>query len=198
MPTNNLIEFVLYVIPGFLAVEIYRATYPAKERSEFNQIGWSILVGLFIVSFVKWIDNKFCSNVLNSNSPGLPGLRFTCALILCGVLVGLFWIYIHYGRFVLSQKFKLLNKIAPDPQTIWAKINQSTNENWCVVFLDNGSIYMGYISQFTYDPERESYDFLLGKAKRVNEELEEKYIIDGIGVYLNTKDVKRIEFLKGR
>jgi hypothetical protein len=35
-------------------------------------------------------------------------------------------------------------------------------------------------------------------AKRVDEELKTVYVVNGQGVYLNTRDVKRIEFVQGR
>lgn len=198
MPTNNLVEFIIYVIPGFLVVEIYRAAYPAKEKSQFQHIGWSILYGILNVTFIKWIDKNLLSNSLYSQSDGIPGLRFTIALLLFAVILGLLLILFYKSRFYLSNKSKFLNRIAPDPQSIWAKVNQPSNKDWCVVYLDDSSIYLGYISQYTFDPDKESQDFLLGDAKRVDENLIEKYVVNGIGVYLNTKDVKRIEYLKGQ
>lgn len=198
MPINNIVEFVLYVIPGFLVVEIYRAAYPAKEKSEFQQIGWSILYGLLIVAIVKWLDKNVLANSLFSQTNGIPGLRFTIALLIAGVIFGLLLILFYKSRFYLSNKTKYLKRIAPDPQSIWAKVNQTINKDWCIIYLDDGAIYLGYISQFTFDPDKESQDFLLSDAKRVDEDLKEKYLVTGIGVYLNTKDVKRIEFLKGQ
>lgn len=198
MPINNIVEFVLYVIPGFLVVEIYRAAYPAKEKSEFQQIGWSILYGLLIVAIVKWLDKNVLANSLFSQTNGIPGLRFTIALLIAGVIFGLLLILFYKSRFYLSNKTKYLKRIAPDPQSIWAKVNQTINKDWCIIYLYDGAIYLGYISQFTFDPDKESQDFLLSDAKRVDEDLKEKYLVTGIGVYLNTKDVKRIEFLKGQ
>lgn len=197
MPTEHLFEFVLYVIPGFLSVEIYRSIYPAKQKSEFAQIGWSILFGVLIVVSVKWIDKKFFSNQLYSNIQEFPGMRFTAALFVGGVIVGIGRVLLHFIRFQLSQRFKLCRNISPDPQSIWAQINQPNNKCWAVVFLEDNSIYMGYISKYTFDPDNTDQDFLLGEAKRVDENLVEKYTIDGIGVYLNTRDIKRIEFMKG-
>jgi hypothetical protein len=39
-------------------------------------------------------------------------------------------------------------------------------------------------------------DFILNNAKRINEEFYEIYIVDGPGVYTNTKKVNKIEFVK--
>lgn len=196
MPFNDLVEFVIYVIPGFLVVEIYRASYPAKQKSEFQQIGWSILYGLFIVSVVKWVDKLALQNTLYSNYNGIPGLRFTFTLLLMGIICGLLLILLHKLRYYLSKK-QVIKFLAPDPQSIWAKINQIENKDWCAVYLDDGAVYLGYISEFTFDPDKEYQDFLLSCAKRVDDQLEIKYEISGIGVYLNTKDIKRIEFIKG-
>lgn len=197
MPVKDLLEFILYVVPGFVALELYRASYPAKERNQFAQIAWSIILGVFIFTFTKWVDENFLENVLQSRKEGFPSNRFIFSLLLVAFVTGGGMILLHFLRFQLSTLHNKLSFIAPDPQSIWAKINLRTNEDWAVVLLNDGSIYIGWISLYTYDPNTENQDFLLSKAKRVNEKLNTKYIIDGQGVYLNTRDVKRIEFVKG-
>ena len=68
---------------------------------------------------------------------------------------------------------------------------------WAVIFLDDNSIYLGFIGTYRYDPDATDQDFLLAKAKRVDENLNVQYEIDGLGVYLNTRNVKRIEYYQG-
>jgi hypothetical protein len=198
MPINNIIEFIVYVIPGFLSIEVYRAAYPIKQKSEFSQIVWSILFGVLIVIIIKWSDINILHNQLFSDYSGIPGIRYSLALLFGGLFLGLFRIGLHNLRYYLSRKCKKLERIAPDPQTIWATINNKTNKDWSVVYLNDGSIYLGYISKYTFDPDKDNQDFLLSKAKRVDDQLKEIYTITGIGVYLNTRDVKRIEFLEGK
>ena len=198
MPINNLIEFIVYVVPGFLSIEIYRSAYPAKQKSEFAHIGWSILFGILIVVLIKWTDRSILNNQLFSNQPGIPGIRYTFALLIGGILIGLGRVGLHNFRYYVSRRFKKLKNIAPDPQSIWAIVNNKTNRNWAVVYLDDGSIYLGYISKYTFDPDLDNQDFLLSSAKRIDEQLNEIYIVTGIGVYLNTRDVKKIEFLSGK
>ncbi len=72
------------------------------------------------------------------------------------------------------------------------------NRDWAVVFLSDGAIYCGWIKEYSFEPDAENHDFLLTKAKRVNNHLKLNYTVDGLGVYLNTRDVKRIEFVKGQ
>ncbi len=100
-------------------------------------------------------------------------------------------------RLFLSDKVRLLGFIAPDVQSIWAKVNQAHSTDWAVIFTDDGAIYMGWIEEFTYDPDAEDNDFLLSAAERLNDDFTSRYKVDGQGVYLNTKNVKRIEFVRG-
>ncbi len=86
--------------------------------------------------------------------------------------------------------------LTPDEGTIWAKINDSPNPEWAVVFLNDDAIYIGQIKEWTFIPDNQDQDFLLGKARRADEDLSVKYEVSGRGVYLNTRDVRRIEFLK--
>ena len=56
----------------------------------------------------------------------------------------------------------------------------------------------GGITRYTWNPELDDQDFLLYDATCVDDDLKEKYIVDGIGVYLNTRDVNRIEFVNSK
>ncbi|MBW1615483.1 MAG: hypothetical protein JRJ49_02910 [Deltaproteobacteria bacterium] len=198
MPIKDLIEFILYLAPGFIASELYNAKYPVKERGQFVQITWSIIWGIIILSVIRWVDEKFFSFALNSNSESFPSFRFIIALFGSGLLLGIIRIYLYMIRFKLSLKYNSFRSMAPDPQSIWVKINQKENTDWAVVFLNDNCIYLGWISNYTYNPNNENQDFLLSSARRVDENLEALYTIDGKGVYLNTRDVKRIEFIQGQ
>lgn len=196
MTIENIIGLILYIAPGFLTREILHAFYPVRERTEFIQTTWSIIYGITVSSFVRGVDTALLNNILQSNVKAIPSFPFIMVLFLVGVLLGLFLVLINWLRFRISQKWPKFKKLAPDPQSIWAKINQPSNEEWALVFLDDGAIYLGWIKYYSYDPNADSQDFLLSHAKRVDESLNIKYEIEGIGVYLNTKNIKRIEFLK--
>jgi hypothetical protein len=120
-------------------------------------------------------------------------------LFAIGFAAGRFWILLRYLRFKLPEWFPLREKIAPEHeryQSVWPLMAYSPD--WAVVFLNDGSIYMGKIDYFTFDPNADNQDFRLVNARRVNENLEEMYSVTGVGVYLNTKDITRIEFLKSK
>ena len=197
MPTQTIIEFILYITPGFLAIEIYRAFYPGKNISQFSQITWSVIYGVVIYIGVRWLDVYFLKQYLNSNSREFPNVFFILGLFFTGILVGGLRSLAHFIRIKIGVMNKSFNWLLPDPQSIWAKINQPSNKDWAVVFLDDGVIYLGYIAEYTFDPNADNQDFLLSRARRVDERLKGIYLISGRGVYLNTRNVKRIEFVKG-
>lgn len=193
-PVEHLVDFLVYVMPGFIALQLFRAKYPAKKLSEFLQVAWSLIYGVILATLVRGVDGRCLHGWLQSNSPGFPASRFVIALVLAGLFGGILLIGLYRARFFVAAHWPRWEGIAPDPQSIWAKVNRPSND-YAVVYVDDGSIYFGWIKDYTFDPDAEDNDFLLADAKRVDEQLTEKYSITGRGVYLNTRNVKRIEFL---
>ncbi len=196
MPTQNLIEFILYITPGFIAIAIFREKYPAKERASFVEISSCVIYGLLIISILNWMDKNIFNFYFESNLSGFPSFRYTIAILSSGIIGGLVAIGITEFLNFLSEKLhiKFLHK---DTDTIWQFINSNDQKDWVIVFLSDNTIYLGWISKYCYDPNNQSQEFLLSHAKSVTSELKTKYEVDGLGVYLNTKDVKRIELVKG-
>jgi len=193
-PAEHIVEFFLYVMPGFVALQFYRAKYPAKQLSESLQVAWSLIYGVIPAAFVRLIDDRLCHGWLQTKATGFPAFRLVMALIVAGLVGGAVLIANDWCRFEVARRFPRWTSLAPDPQSIWAKINRPSDD-YAVVYLDDGSIYLGWIKDFTFDPDAEDNDFLLADAKRVDDQLVEKYAVTGRGVYLNTRDVKRIEFV---
>jgi hypothetical protein len=98
---------------------------------------------------------------------------------------------------VLSRHFPELKWLAPDVNSIWARVNQTGTDQWAVVFLEEDVQYLGYIRYFRNDPDANDQDFLLAESFRVDKNRRVMYKVNGVGVYLNTRDVRRIEFLDG-
>ncbi len=189
-------DFLIYVMPGFVALQLFRAKYPAKKLSEFLQVAWSLIYGVIVATLVRGADTRYFRGRLQSGQPGFPSPRFVAALVVAGLCLGCILIGVNFARFFLAARWPQLEGIAPDPQSIWAKINRPSND-YAVVYLDDGSIYLGWIKDYASDPDADDNDFLLADAKRVDDQLAEKYTVTGRGVYLNTRNVKRIEFVKG-
>ena len=193
-PAEHLVDFLVYVMPGFIALQFFRAQYPAKKLSEFLQVAWSLIYGVILATLIRGVDGRFLHGRLLSNAPGFPASRFVIALLLAGLFGGILLVGLYWARFFVAAHWPRWGGIAPDPQSIWVKVNRPNND-YAVVYVDDGSIYFGWIKDFTFDPDAQDNDFLLADAKRVDEQLTEKYSVTGQGVYLNTRNVKRIEFL---
>jgi len=192
---EHIVEFLLYVMPGFVALQFYRAKYPAKQLSDSLQVAWSLIYGVILAAFVRLIDDRCFHGWLQTKATGFPAFRLVAALMVAGLLGGAVLIAKDWCRFEVARRFPRWAGLAPDPQSIWAKINRPSDD-YAVIYLDDGSIYLGWIEDFTFDPDAEDNDFLLADAKRVDDNLVEKYAVTGRGVYLNTRNVKRIEFVK--
>jgi len=196
-PVEHVAEFIVYAMPGFLALHIYRGVYPVKGLSEFLQAAWSVIYGVALAALVRGLDAVYLRNALHSADEGFPRLRFILTLAAAGVFWGFLLAGFNWTRLLLSGRFRFLRFIAPDVQSIWAKVNRSQSTDWAVVFAEDDVIYIGWIKEFTYDPDADDNDFLLSQAKRLNADGSVQYEVDGQGVYLNTRNVKRIEFVKG-
>jgi hypothetical protein len=55
-PVQHVAEFILYAMPGFLALHLYRAKYPVRQLSEFQEVAWSLIYGVVLVTVLKWAD----------------------------------------------------------------------------------------------------------------------------------------------
>ena len=198
MPTRDIVEVVVYVAPGFLCQQLIRAVYPHARRGEFSQVAWSIVYSVLILHVVRKADQALFQGILYSAAPGFPAGRFVAALFGGGIALGGSIIILFGLRYALGRRFSGLSWIVPNSQSTWADVNRPSNNDWAVVFLEDGSIYLGWIAKYAFDPDKEHQDFVLSRAKRVDDKLQEIYVIDGTGVYLNTRDVRRIEFVKGR
>ena len=195
-PVEHIAEFIVYAMPGFVSLQLYRNLYPIKGLTEFLRVAWSLIYGVCLASMVRGLDARYLAHSLHSADEGFPRFRFILALVAAGVLWGLVLAGFTRLRLFLSDTHPSLDFISPDVQSIWASINQ-TQAGWAVVFTDDGAIYLGWIGEFTYLPDAADNDFLLSDATRLNDDFTVSYEVDGQGVYLNTKNVKRIEFRKG-
>ena len=117
-PAEHLVDFLVYVMPGFVALELFRAKYPAKTLSEFLQVAWSLIYGVILATLVRSADSRFLHGWLQSNSPGFPSSRFVAALVTAGLVLGILLIALHSARFSLAANWPRLTGIAPDPRSI--------------------------------------------------------------------------------
>ena len=195
MPIDNIVDFILYVVPGFIATGIWYSHYPVKERSPLTQLAQTVLAGLIAITGVRWLDGEILNGVLHSSTSGPPDPLFTASILLTGVLLGYIAVWQVAIRSYLSKRVPFLSSLSSPPDSIWQYVNQPTVEDWAVVRLRDGAIYLGWISRYRFNPDAPDQDFLLTEARRVDDRLKVVYPVHGLGVYLNTRDVTSIEFV---
>ena len=195
MTFSDIVQFLLYVIPGFISIELFRSRFPAKTRTDFFTISWSIVFGVAVTSLLIWLDANGLHGLLAYELKGLPSIQFIASLVVAGLLIGIMRVGLRELRLLVSRRPGAPRWLTPDVNSIWARVNQTGTEQWAVAFLDDDVQYLGYIKYFRNDPDEKDQDFLLAEAFRVDKNRRVIYKVNGVGVYLNTRDVRRIEFL---
>ncbi len=115
-----------------------------------------------------------------------------------GIIFGFIRIGFYKIRFYIARKSKKLEWIAPEYLTVWESvINQAEGNEWLKVHLVDGSIYVGYIKEWSFNPDKSVQEILLGEASKVNKEMELEHEVSGQGIYLTTNSISRMEFLEG-
>ena len=197
---SSLIQFIIFILPGYVAISIYRYKFPVRLRADNRDIIWGMVYGLLQFSLlVKLFPEKMQPIFSNGteNSAITNSIETILLIIVSGFIFGLLGILLSLFRDKILYKSVKLRKFRKAPQSIWHKINteKEFKNSWAVVFLDDGAIYRGYIKYYQFNPDLEIQDFLLARADRVDENLKKKYSISGQGLYLTTATVKRIELL---
>ncbi len=194
MSFNDIVSFFMYVIPGFISTAIYREKYPGKKQTEFSQLTWSIAISIFIFVVSQQLDLHWLHWNLFPDNIKFPRIRTIIFLIVFAVIIAV----LRIAKRELAEKFDCLKFFKIKPLSIWPIINNAAPSEWAYVTLADGSKYLGWIKEWTYDPNETDQDFLLAEAQKVDNNLKPIYKIDGKGIYLRTSWVVCIEFFKGK
>ncbi|MCP4669142.1 MAG: hypothetical protein GY849_22625 [Deltaproteobacteria bacterium] len=197
----DLLSAVLYLLPGFLFVEIFRKHYPAKKDKDFARILHSILWSLLFIGAAFFLDSITDTRIIGGNwakeiqfgdksiDTGLAVFLYSLSISLAYARVG-----IRRLRF-LALKHPKASFLAPSPPALWPRLHYKNQ--WALVITKDENRYLGYISAYTYDPNApDEIDMLLSDADCVNEDLTKRHSVSGQGVYLKLSEISRIEFYK--
>ena len=153
MPIDNIVDFIIYVLPGFIATEIYYSHFPARQRSAFTQLTQSVIGGVIAVSALRWVDERLLRGALQSAATPSPSPLFIASLLLSGLALGYIMVAQLDLRSYLTKRFHSLAWLSSSPDSIWLFVNQPSVQDWAVVRLKDGPIYLGWISRYRFDPE---------------------------------------------
>lgn len=195
---SSLIQFIIFILPGYITISVYRYKYPVRIRADNHDIIWGAVFGLLEISILTLLFPDVFSSISTYDSKDFNILKQGCpilVIIISGFSFGILSVVLTIIRDKVLYKVEKLKFLKRVPPSIWDRINSEYDfcDCWAVVFLIDGSIYRGFIKYYQYDPNIENQDFLLAKASRVDENLKEKYSVAGPGVYLSTANVNKIE-----
>lgn len=194
---GSVLVLLLYLLPGFLAMQLYQARYPAKPMSRFEAAGWSILHSFIILLGLASLADIFSCEALDvlsyrTNSEIQPmtiAVMLGGGVIWGGLLIAWHWLRIKFAFFP-----------TPDPQAIWPVVvdNVPKEKLWVLVRTKQGTLYLGWVKEYSFDPTAEDHDFLLRPAYLVDNNLHVRRDLTQGGVYLNTRDIESLEMIPGK
>jgi len=196
LPFGNAVVFLLYLLPGFLAMQLYRARRPGKRISQFEVIVWSIFHSFIVhlgLAGAAWALGRDDLDLLSRAAESTIQPR-TIIILLGG---GLVWGGVLTASDWIRTNVPFLP--SPDPQAIWPIVagDAPKKDLWALVRTRQGVLYVGWIKQWSFDPAAEDHDFLLLPAYLVDEKLKVQRHLQKGGVYLNTRDIESFEMLPG-
>ena len=196
-PFGSVLVLLLYLLPGFLAMQLYQARYPAKPMSRFEAAGWSILHSFIILLGLASAAHIFgCASldVLSHDTNSKIQPKTIIVLLGGGFIWGRILITYHWIR------IRVPFLPAPDSQAIWPVVvdNVPKEKLWVLVHTKQGTLYLGWIKEYSFDPAAENHDFLLRPAYLVDKNLHVQRDLTQGGVYLNTRDIESLEMIPGK
>lgn len=194
---GDVIVVLLYLLPGFVAMQLYRACYPAKRQSQFEIIVWSLLHSFIIRLGIEGAASGLGYSDLDLLTPA-TGSAIRASMIAIPLVGGLAWGGVLIASFGIRFHIPFLRN--PDLQAVWPAIADSApKENlWVLVRTEQGFRYLGWVTRYSFDPEAEDHDFHLRPAYLVDDDLLIQRDLTQGGVYLNTRDVESLEMIPGK
>jgi len=80
---SQALNAALFVVPGFLFVQVLHLLGVARERSDFERAAWSIVLSLPI----RWVGTRLVTLLGLETNPGLTFEMYLLALAFAGGLV---------------------------------------------------------------------------------------------------------------
>lgn len=158
-------KLLTYIVPGYLTIWVYRNLRPNKRRSDLELTLWAILwssLFTFVTSFfygglaawihsrgVPFLGQQVLARVLLASVTGfvVGGIAGSTLKLLSGqawFLGFLRWIAEQWGFNALSN-FK--------ESRVWNQVMaRQPGRAWAIVTLQSGIRYLGYVEQYTLDP----------------------------------------------
>lgn len=196
---ENVIKLIYYVVPGFIALRVFRFFIPCRDTSDFRILVSSLIWSLLILTSLVGLQNilpKILDCKIQWNFASGERIYF-----LVSIPFGLFTAWIFAGIFKSKWFSLFLEKIGVNytvAPSVWGKVMEMSkgNEYWVKVTLRNGKMYLGYPRYCTSDPNDTEKELFLEHAYLIKDN---DYVkIEGKGVLLTKSELTSVEFIEGK
>ncbi|PSN06758.1 DUF6338 family protein [Siccibacter turicensis] len=188
---GKLILFVLFIMPGFISMKVYKIFYPSADKETtkliIDIVSYSCINYAILLIPIYWIEKQktFISH------PFAYYVFYLFALIIIPCLLPLILLYLRKVRF--------FRKYLPHPTNRPWDYFFSTNQRcWVLVTLKNGKKYggiYGYSSFASGAPEPEQIYLEEHWALDNNDEIDHQ-LKDTLGILILTNEIESVEFIK--
>lgn len=185
---QSIANYMTYIYPGIIS--IYWINFLEAKSTKDTQ---SLLLKSFSISFLyNIVLNVFCDN---ENI-----IKYNSFLIIIAILCPYFYVKIKYSRFfrILCGFWGIRTCMSSVP----FELLKTTGEKYTcfkIYLNDNATIYLGYLSKYEYEENKERYVILVGYKKYIIEENKEKLVVDNCAgqsdqkVFIKYSEIKVIE-----
>lgn len=196
MDINQIINSILYIIPGFIVLSSYYFLIPTRKRSDFERLIASIIFSIPIYGLVLLVELLLKWD-LKTHKALYIILSWPIAVIL-GWLLSKIIGYKWFNKIIalLGIKFKL-------KPTVWNEVFDLPEAKWVRTVLSSGNVYIGRLELYSLDPNDPDKDIFLHPAyllkKQSDNEIKstEFEIAEFIekGVFIRGLNIVSVEFL---
>jgi len=155
---------LIYIVPGFIVLKIIEVFTPKKKLSQMETILWSLFYSFIILlasAAVIWIYNKICLFAKMKSIEIKQGDNVYLAISLgLSLIIGFIITKVSNSRIgeIITKAF---NRNMSTGEDVWFKSLQTKKGAWATVYLKDGLIYTGIVSEYTANPDDETKLLLL-------------------------------------
>ena len=171
-------QVLLFIVPGFLALKLIEMMTPRKRLEQNETILWSVLYSFIVMIIyslsqqgVSWLSSLCCCPKLSEATTSIPnsqeqGNNLDYSKIAWHLVISVIFAFAHIKLFSSSIGVKISkmfnNNIVPG-EDLWFKALKSKKGVYARVYLENGLVYYGILSDFTSNSDDDTKLIVLKK-----------------------------------
>lgn len=192
---------LVFIIPGFLALEVYRFLLPTKKRNTFERLLESIFLSYLIYGLFLGINWLLCAIRKTNNNVTTDQLATSTIyiILLMSIIIGIALALISKSALFKNAMKRVFNISIIEHPTVWNAVLQRKDSAWVRVYLDNDRIiYIGWLDKYSCNPNDDVREIYLTSYQSYSYDEPEHPIdnfieIDTNGVLINADRISRIE-----